>query len=304
MAVLTAEPLFATKYAGEPFSLGVGARPLGRGAAFVAAEGDAASVFWNPASLVDPAVPQVIAMHAETFGSLLNHDVVSFVWPGKENSRFAFGGLFYYLGGGGIAITALDSLQNRPYVLETQGHGDYLFGISMAYRAGPEWSWGFTGKFIYRDIASQTAFGLGIDAGGRWRPAERLSLGMKITDVTGTYLSFNNGTTETIVPHATWGGQYEYPIGDWLVTGAVESETFFENRREGSQYWAGSISMDAHLGLEIGYRRLLYGRLGTDAGKLTAGIGARVWRWDFDIAFLDHEELDNTYRISLGYRFK
>jgi hypothetical protein len=302
--ILPAGHVSATKYAGEPFSLGVGARPLGRGGAFVAADGNAGSVYWNPAALVDPTVPQILVMHAETFGSLLNHDVVSFVWPGKGSSRFAFGGLFYYLGGGGIAVTALDSLKNRPYVLETQGHGDYMAGVSIAYRAGPNWSWGCTGKFIYRDIASQTAYGLGIDAGVRWIPLERATVGIKIADVTGTYLSFNNGATATIGPHANLGGQYEYVYNDWQVTGALEAETFFENRRDGSQYWAGSISVDTHAGVEIAYRALLFGRLGADVGRLTAGIGARLWRWDVDVAFLDHEELDNTYRISLGYRFR
>jgi len=243
-------------------------------------------------------------MHSETFGSLLNHDVVSLVWPGRHNSRFAFGALFYYLGGGGIAITALDSLKNRPYVLETRGHGDYMFCASLAYRAGPNWSWGMTGKFIYRDIASETAYGLGLDAGVRWNPLQSITLGIKVADATGTYLSYNTGTTETIVPRVNWGGQADYNWHQWLISAAFEAETFFENRKTSSQYWAGSVSVDLHLGLEAGYRGLFFGRLGSDMGKLTAGLGARLWRWDLDLAFLDHEDLDNSYRVSVGYRFK
>ena len=296
--------VLATRYAGEPFSLGIGARPLGRGGAYVAAFGDASSVFWNPAALVDPSAAQLVVMHAETFGALLNHDVVGFVWPGRENSRFAFGAMFYYLGGGGIAITDFDTLAQRPYVLETRGHGDYMLGTSVACRAGDNWSWGVTGKFILRDIAAETAYGIGLDAGARWQPLGWAAVGMKIADVTGTYLAYNTGTTETIVPHVNWGGQADYVRKDWTLTGAAEAETFFENRRIGSQYWAGSVSVDTHFGLEVGYRRLVFGRIGADVGRFTAGLGARLWRWDLDLAFLNHEELDNSYRISLGYRFR
>ena len=297
-------PVSATPYAGEPFSLGIGARALGRGGAYVAAFGDASSVFWNPAALVDPSGAQLVAMHAETFGSLLNHDVIGFVWPGRENSRFAFGAMFYYLGGGGIAITAFDTLKERPYIVETRGHGDYMLGASVAYRAGENWSWGITGKLIARNIASETAYGLGLDAAAKWRPIHRVALGIKLADATGTYLSYNTGTTETIVPHVNWGGQLDQTLGDWTVAGAVEAETFLENRRTGSQYWAGSLSLDTHFGLEVAYRGLVFGRLGADVGNLTAGLGARLWRWDLDLAFLDHEELDNSYRVSLGYRFR
>jgi len=293
----------ATRYAGEPFSLGVGARALGYGGAYVAAQGDATATFWNPAALVGLSSMQIMAMHAETFGSLINHDIICLSWPGPKESRFAAGGMFYYLGGGGVAITALDSLTERPYILETRGHADYLVGVSLAYRASPSWSWGITGKFIYRDIVSETATGLGLDAGVLWRPTGRLRLGVKAADITGTYISYNTGTTETIVPHLVCGAQLDYPVGLWLITGAADVETFFENRRSGSQIWAGAVSSDVHVGLEAGYRGLVFGRLGSDIGHLTAGMGVKLWQWDFDLAFLDHEKLDNSYRVSLGYRF-
>jgi hypothetical protein len=293
----------ATRYAGEPFSLGLGARALGRGGAYVAAPGDAASNFWNPAALAGITSSHLIAMHAETFGSLINHDVVAYAWPGREGSRFALGVMLYYLGGGGVAVTALDSLTNRPYVLETRDHADYLAGVSLARRAGASWSWGITGKFIYRNIVSESAYGLGLDAAVRWQPTSMVSVGVKAADFTGTYLSYNTGTTETIMPHLTWGGQLDYPYRAWIFTCAAEAETFFENRRGGSQVYAGSVSADFHLGLEAGYRNLFFGRFGSDVGHFTAGAGVRLWRWDLDLAFLDHEKLDNSYRVSLGYRF-
>ncbi len=294
----------ATKYAGEPFNLGFGARPLGRGAAFVAAPGDATSPYWNPAALATVTTPQIAAMHAETFGSLLNHDVIAVAWPSTETRRFAVGGLFYYLGGGGINITAFDSTTNRPYVLRTESHGDYLAGVSIGYAVRRNVHLGATGKFIYRSVAAENAYGLGLDLGAQWIVHPRATLAVKLADASGTYLSYNTGTTETIVPHADIGGEIHFPYREWDFVAAAQAETYFENRRGGSQIYAGSVSADLHFGLEVGYREMVYGRLGSDIGHLTAGLGVRIWQFDIDAAFLDHDEFETTYRLSLAYRFR
>ncbi len=294
----------ATKYAGEPFNLGFGARPLGRGAAFVAAPGDATAPYWNPAALASVTTPQIAAMHAETFGALLNHDVAAVVWPSTEARSFAIGGLFYYLGGGGIHITAIDSTTDRPYVLRTENHGDYQAAVSVGYAIRPKVHLGVTGKFIYRSVASADAYGLGLDVGAQWLIHSRATLAVKLADASGTYLSYNTGTTETIVPHADLGGEFRFPYRDWSVTAALQAETYFENRRGGSQLWAGAVSADLHAGVEVGYRDIVFGRLGSDIGKVTAGLGVRVWQFDIDAAFLDHDEFDTTYRLSLAYRLR
>jgi len=93
--------VWATKYAGEPYHLGVGARALGRGGAFVAARPDASSAFWNIASLSSINRIEVLAQHAEAFGSLLNHDFISVAIPSRTESGWAFGAYGTYLGGGG-----------------------------------------------------------------------------------------------------------------------------------------------------------------------------------------------------------
>ena len=68
----------AAKYAGEPFSLGAGARSLALGGAVVAGPFDAAAAYWNPAGMNYLAERNFTATHAETFGSLLNHDFLGY----------------------------------------------------------------------------------------------------------------------------------------------------------------------------------------------------------------------------------
>ena len=67
----------AAKYAGEAFTLGVGARALALGGAVVAGPFDGTAGYWNPAGMNRLNGRYVTAMHAETFGSLLNHDYLS-----------------------------------------------------------------------------------------------------------------------------------------------------------------------------------------------------------------------------------
>ena len=72
--------LYAAKYAGEAFSLGVGGRALALGGAAIAGPFDATAGYWNPAGLASLSGRNISAMHAETFGSLLNHDFVGYVF--------------------------------------------------------------------------------------------------------------------------------------------------------------------------------------------------------------------------------
>ncbi|HSG98841.1 MAG TPA: hypothetical protein VLB27_02260, partial [candidate division Zixibacteria bacterium] len=130
--------------------------------------------------------------------------------------------------------------------------------------------------------------------------------GVKIADLTTTFLSYDSGRKESIAPHVNIAAQYAYPVltEGLVVTAAAEAETYFENRRWASQYWRGDVSCDLHLGLEANYRDRVFGRLGSDAGVFAAGAGFAVGRWGVDAALTDHEFLDNSYRISLRFMWE
>ncbi|KPJ50147.1 MAG: hypothetical protein AMJ41_01805, partial [candidate division Zixibacteria bacterium DG_27] len=118
---LPCSPLEGAKYAGEFLDFGVGARPLGMGSAYVALVDDVTSTYWNPAGLAQLKHREIMFMHAETFGNLLNHDYFGFALP-LSGASATLGVSLIYLGGGGIKLTDLD--YSRP---NTQSPYDYAF---------------------------------------------------------------------------------------------------------------------------------------------------------------------------------
>jgi len=292
------------KYAGEPFSLGVGAGPLGMGGAVIAGPFNATSPYWNPAGMALMRGRQLQTMHAETFGSLLNHDYIGFASNnGKRTGLNSYGAYFYYLGGGGIKITERDADSLWPYVLREDNHFDLMLGGSLAGRLNENLAYGLTAKLIYRDIAVETAYGLGLDAGVTYRVDSIITVALVITDLTSSFLAYSNDNTETIYPAVKPGVSLNWAANDVSILASGQSIIRFEGRRLNAELWQGNISADFQAGLQISYRKTAFGRMGYDQGRFTAGLGAAFDRYLIDLAYLHHADLDETFRLSAGINF-
>jgi len=298
---------FGAKYAGEFLSLGVGARALGMGGAFVGVADDVTACFWNPSGLSQLNRKQLSLMHAETFGSLLNQDFVAYAFPMmEEDRRSALAFSLQRLGGGGVKITDLEkrgleiSDTNRVVLLREESHADYALFFSYSHQMRSYLFWGANLKLIYRDVVTTSAFGIGADLAFLAKPYSFLSLGANLMDLTSSLLFYDNGTTETINPTTKLGLAINHQIQDFYLIFATDADIRYEGRKSAAQFWLGKLSADMHYGLEVSYKGKLSGRLGIDQGDFTAGAG--LWinpAFGGDVAFLSHEELDNTYRISL-----
>ncbi len=320
LLLLFSASAFGAKYAGEFLSLGVGARALGMGGAFVGVADDVTACFWNPSGLSQLNQKQLSLMHAETFGSLLNQDFVAFALPlMKEDYTSAIAFSLQRLGGGGVKITDLEkkghkiSDTNRVVLLREESHADYAlffsysqkmqlpFGwLKAAGKAKPQLFWGANLKLIYRDVVTTSAFGIGADLAFLVKPYSFLSLGANLMDLTSSLLFYDNGTTETINPTTKLGLAVNHKLKDFSLIFATDADVRYEGRKSAAQFWLGKLSADMHFGVEVSYKGKLAGRLGFDQGDFTAGAG--FWinpTFGGDVAFLSHEELDNTYRISL-----
>lgn len=310
LIISAAMPVHAAKYAGDPFSLGVGGRALGLGGAAVAGPFDASAPYWNPAGMLELDGRYVLAMHAETFGSLLNHDFVSYVDARHRDSSLirAWGAYVYYLGGGGIKITQLDQY-NRPYVVKEESHGDYVFAGAVAGRLSDKMDFGLTGKVIFRDIGTETGIGLTVDVGGLYRIHRKATLGLMITDATTGFIRYSGktfgtgGNTESIYPTVRPSIMLHHDYRDFTGRVMITGDVKFESLKQAAQLWVGPMSMDTHYGLEIGWREMVFGRAGFDIGRLTLGAGAAVRNVTLDIAYLHDSDFDATFRVSGGYRW-
>jgi len=303
-------PVSAAKYAGEAFSLGVGARSLALGGATVAGPFDGTAPYWNPAGMTSLSGRSITAMHAETFGSLLNHDFISYVSAGRDSSALlqSFGFYLYYLGGGGIKITQLNEF-DRPYVVREESHGDYLLAAAAAGQPSTKLSLGLSAKIIYRDIGAESGWGLTMDAGLTYRARSNLQLGLAITDFTSGFIRYSGGTfdsganTESIYPTIKPGFMFIHRYRDFTGRFLASGDIRFESIKSAAQFWSGPISLDTHWGWEIGYKGILFGRTGFDIGRFTAGGGIDIRQLTVDFAYLHHTDLDETFRVSAGYRF-
>jgi len=301
---LWAGPLTAAKYAGEPFSLGVGAGPLGMGGAVIAGPFNAASGYWNPAGLAYTSGRQIQTMHAETFGSLLNQDYVGFSsHTGRGHGLNSYGLYLYYLGGGGIKITGYDPQTQWPYVIREESHFDLMLGASLAGQYREDLSYGVTAKVLYRDIAVETGYGLGLDAGVVYRVDTMITAAMVVSDLTSTFLAYSNDNTETIYPAVkpALSVRLARPSVALMLSG--QAIIRFEGRRQTAELWQGNISADFQAGAELSYKKAAFGRIGYDQGRFTAGLGAVFSRYLIDLAYLHHGQLDETFRISAGVNF-
>jgi hypothetical protein len=310
----------AAKYAGEAFSLGAGGRGLALGGAVVAGPFDGTAPYWNPAGMNSLNGRYVTAMHAETFGSLLNHDFVSYVdsRPRTEGTLIrGFGFYVYYLGGGGIKITQLDQF-NRPYVVREENHRDLLLSGAVSGRVASKIDIGLTGKIIYRDIGTESGYGLTVDAGALCEFSPYATVGLMITDITTGFIRYSgntvlldtsgnvverNANTESIYPAVKPGFMLHHTYHEFTGRFLASGDIRFEGIRAGAQFWSGSISLDTHWGWELGYKEMVFGRAGFDIGRFTAGGGANIRNITVDFAYLHHDQLDNTFRVSAGYRF-
>jgi hypothetical protein len=308
------------KYAGEFMSTGVGARGLGMGSAYVAVGGDVTFGYWNPAGLAQIRYPELAGMHSRRFEGIVNYDYIGFATPFR--ARETLGLTVIRTAVDDIPITALprpdldigvtyydndgNLVANRPYVAKMVNDAEYAFYLSYAKARSGRLSYGANVKFVRKGVGDNSAWGMGFDIGALWNPTHSLMVGFNFQDVTTTLLAWDTGTRELISPTLKTGVAYPFQAhflsSQFII--AADADIRFEGRRFASQVHAGDVSFDFHAGGEWLLRHVVALRLGNDVGHLSAGAGIRLPRLDVDYAFLQHEDLGVTHRVSLRIRIE
>jgi hypothetical protein len=303
------------KYAGEFLAIGVGGRALGMGGAAVALAADATAGFWNPANLARIDYPQIVLMHDEQFGSLLNHDYGAVAIPFGPSTSLGLSVI--RLGIDDIADTraaGIDGNGNLTYDLTQFSRidpgrvtyfnaADWAFLFSYARRVTPEFTYGANLKYIRRELGENSANGIGVDVGVWYMPMEDLFLGAAVQDVTTTFLAWDTGTNELITPTMKLGGAYQLAALGGRFVPALDVDVRFENRKSISEIHVGPVSADLHAGLEYQFKNLLFLRAGySDVKQLTLGAGLRFPKLAVDYSFAkfgSQNDLGDSHRISI-----
>jgi hypothetical protein len=334
LALVTPSESHGAKYAGEFMALGGGARAMGMGGTFIAIANDATTTFWNPAGLAgfssmvaSPENWEISLMKSERFGNLIDYHFASAAFP-LRGGESGWGVTFIHMG--------IDDIPIFPWSPDMIGNSDgddrfepwddeYLnfdyenmvfesandFALFLSYAQRMRFgSFGASVKFIRNDqITDVTSFGVGLDIGYLKEGIVRdLIVGVKLQDITGTYISWSTGEKEFINPAVKVGLAYPLRLRSMesILLLAVDGDFRFEDRQTASQVWIGRSSADFHLGAELTIRNLVALRGGLDMGRPTAGAGFVLrdfgpWHVSVgvDYALLVHDKLDTTHRVSL-----
>ena len=296
------------KYASEFLYTAGDSRAWSMGSAYVAATDNATSGFWNPAGLVNAQGLQVYFTHTRQFLSSIQYDYVAVSNQFEDGTILGIS--FLRLG-----ISEISKVPENAAIFENSeligidyskissfGTSDNTFILSYAKKYTDDIFIGANAKLIYRDFSSESAYGIGFDAGMQYKWFPELTLGLMLRDITTTMIAWSTGEKEFITPSIRGGLSYEYLINDWDLAfrPAMELGFLFESRDASAQINLGPISLDSFWGLEAAYKDLLFLRLGyDDLDRFNGGLGVAITKFGVDYSYTNFDkELGNVHRIS------
>jgi hypothetical protein len=319
--------------------IGVGARPLGLGSAFVGAADDASAIFTNPAGLAQNDGLNIMSMSGAMLGD------ANYLLLGAADitplGKFGFG--YVNASVGSIPLTALvgsgPSQEANQYGSADYGSNQLVFaygsklsrflkngaGSNLAIGASLKiFSQGFTGGAVppsggANPLNNATGAGLDADLGLLWAVEDWATLGLVFQNFLpesfgGKFVWDKNSVTEGIPEVTRVGGRFHL-LGPLLALRPFDDKTLdmmldYQNN--------DALGRPAawHLGLEYQPFNQFFLRCGLDQqpkaaesgvgvdNNLAFGVGFVFAGFSFDYAYHQYGDLsDNTsHFFSLGYR--
>ncbi|MBN2407126.1 MAG: PorV/PorQ family protein [Elusimicrobia bacterium] len=276
--------------AGAQFlKLGVGARAAAMGESYAAVSDDSTAVYWNPAGLSRTEGRDLSVMHAVWFEDIF-YDWVSYAQDFKCGR---IGGAVQYLSYGkitGTDATGLEGDDFTPYDLAV------ILSYAKEYRGIPL---GASLKYIGSKIDDESASAFAVDLGVMKELMEgKFTLGLALQNL-GTEMKYDE-ESDPLPLNIKLGGAYSV-TEDILATADINAPSDAEaNAGIGGEYLY-SVNDDISLSGRAGYTTRNGDTGGTNG--VTAGIGVKYTKYNFDYAFAPYGDLGNTHRISLGMKF-
>lgn len=318
--------VYAGKYAAEFLRIGVGARAIGMGGAFVAFADDGTASYWNPAGLGSLSQHQVLFSHVQMFDNLAHHNFANLSF--KVGSNLGLGISWIRLSVDDIPrYSALEGTKYDRFLnpdLRSNGTAEGYFGdvedafflsfgkgfdFDLAIGSGltpmvipMKFSFGVSYKYITQKLDTAEGSGQGLDIGIKLSligfasnekvQQRNISFGINLQDVAGTTVRWNTSNqTEDQLPFN-------------LMIGIAYSERvpFLNSRVTLSLGRENSYQSSNHLGGEINLRDTFSLRIGSKDQNFTAGAGFKLFWFHIDYAFVSYD-LGNSHRISGGVNF-
>lgn len=271
--------------------IGLGARAIGMGSAFVGLANDATAVFWNPAGLVYIDKREFSFTHLWWF-----QDISYEYFVHAQPTKF---GTF----GWGLGYLHMDPLHGRDEEGEPTSDfrsSDMVFTVSYGNKIAQNIFVGGSVKYINEKIEDEMANALAFDLGWLHRtPLKNLFLG---------------GTLQN------WGGSLKFKEEPSKLPGSGKIGICYTTSLARNPmnlatdlYIPSDGKTGLHLGAEYIYSHMIMGRIGykteTDLGfisGLSFGVGfvyVNIGIYRIDYAFVPQGDLGNTHTVSLTVMF-
>ncbi|HFE53935.1 MAG TPA: PorV/PorQ family protein [Bacteroidetes bacterium] len=326
MSLSLASPVLAVNKvattAAQFLKIGVGARALGMGGAFVGVANDVTALYWNPGGISRLNRNEVILLHTQWIAD------VSFDYAALTIDLGNFGAL-------GASLTALNMGEMKVRTeRKPEGTGEYFdagdFAAAVSYGRSltDRFSIGFNFKYIHQGIWRMQASGFAFDVGTLFTTQfHGMTIGMSISNFgtnmrmegqnTRRYFDINPeayGSNDRIPGHLqtdSWPLPLLFRVGvamDVLrsrtnrltvAADAIHPNDNVERMNVGAEYtWNGLVSLRA------GYRSLfdVQSEQGlTLGGGLRYSVGTFALRLDY--AYANFGRLLNAQRFSVAVEF-
>jgi hypothetical protein len=298
------------KYANEFLTLGADGRASAMGESGVAFSPAIVAGYRNPALLNDLQGGAVIALHADRFAGLVKYD---FIALGQRFSpKEVFSLTILRLAVDNIPYTTLEDPSSPIGVDNIVLVDKWVSDSEMALIGAYAFQWrknlalGVNGKMLSKKVGDNQALGLGFDLGAKLEVTNTFLIGAKLSDVTTTFLAWDTGHNELILPSLSLGFAKFFPLQRTQadLNLAVDVVVRGENRGSADQFHYSTFSSDLHLGAEYIVLKTLSLRAGLDRQYFTAGAGLRLGAFNTDYAFQSHQGLGESHRVSLCYHWK
>ncbi len=317
--------LSAGDFAASFLDIGVGARAMAMGGAFVSISNDGSGFYWNPAGLALLRKIQISGMYGPQFGSIQNplgnFHYLGYVQPLPAKAvvalnwiRLSVDDIPIYSDLGNTSYwDRLHDISKRPdgtsegTFKDTEDAFFFSFGLLNSWKIDLGWEYhafridfpvGINIKYIHQSLGDCEASGIGLDIGGMLRfylndflqveSLGILSFGINVQDVTDTRITWNTKHQDPVGTNFKWGFSYQHTLGDKGILNLA----FDRDTRYGGK---------SHFGLEYCLFNLIGLRVGYD-GAFTCGAGLHFWIFQVDYAFLTHE-LSPLHRINCAISF-
>jgi hypothetical protein len=302
--------------------LGVGARPVGMGSAFVAIADDSTAINWNPAGMVQVPRMELSAF----FGPLLNGKEYymsgAFVMPFLEQTAMGLSLVTLYHDTGNADTRAFENQFIASFATPLNVEKTVSFGVNLKflqYDSQARATLPGTGQTI-----EAKASAVGMDLGALYQvllPAwgKKVSFGFLAQDL-DTVLRWQSGVEER-VPLMVQAGIAYFPeenlafavdysfFNDTNISGQPLNQPLYDSNGNtittlepqqhrphvGIEGWF----FNGHLGLRTGYTGFA-----TTADRFTGGVSYRQDWYGVDYAYMGHaEHLGDSHRLSAHVHF-